>query len=109
MVSWYLSTSPKKQRELFFSLKSPRDLADLLEISYSQLVYNIFKVSDADKYTIFNIPKKAGGYRTINSPISSIKIIQWKLNEILLNVYSPKPSVYSYVKNRNIDHARAFL
>lgn len=97
-----ISISPSEQVEAFYSLNSPRDLSQLLNIRYPRLIYHLYKVPDDDKYTIFNIPKRSGGVREIQAPISAIKIIQKKLNEVLLNVYKVKPSVFSYVRNRSI-------
>lgn len=97
-----LSSTPEKQIELFFSLKTPRDIASLLEIEYGRLVYHLHKVPDASKYKTFEIPKKSGGIREISAPITALKLIQQKLAEILLRVYKPKPSVFGYVLNKNI-------
>jgi RNA-directed DNA polymerase len=94
--------TPEEQKNSFLALKTPRDLADLLGIEYSLLIYHIYKVPDSQKYKIFEIPKKSGGVRKICAPVSSLKIIQHKINEILLNIYTVKPSVYGYVKNKNI-------
>ena len=87
----------------FYSLTTPRDVAELLEVvDYGKLVYHLYKVPDSEKYKVFTIPKKSGGEREITSPVTALKIIQQKLNEVLLNVYKPKPSVFSYVRKRSI-------
>lgn len=89
-------------KNIFLSLRTPREVADLLDIEYGRLVYHLYKIKDEDKYKSFNLPKKTGGVREINSPVTALKLIQQKLNEILLDVYQPKPSVYGYVRKRNI-------
>ncbi len=97
-----LPSISEEQIELFLSLKTPRDVASLLEIEYGRLVYHLYKVQDESKYKTFEIPKKSGGIRAISAPISALKLIQQKLAEILLQVYKPKPSVFGYVLNKNI-------
>ncbi len=94
--------SPTEQQEAFLSLKNPRDVASLLEYRYSALVYQIYKVPDDSKYETFEIPKKAGGTRTITSPSRTLKFIQRRLADILINVYKPKPVVYGFVSGKNI-------
>jgi len=93
--------SPASKKD-FLSLRTPRDVAELLDIEYGRIVYHLYKVSDKDKYKSFKIPKKTGGWREINSPVTALKIIQKKLNNILLDVYRPKPSAYGYVRYKNI-------
>jgi RNA-directed DNA polymerase len=101
-VSLVLSSSGEELREQFFALRSPRDIARLLEVDYSVLVYHLYKVRSSKKYTVFPVRKKSGGYRQISAPVTALKIIQQKLNQVLLNVYQPKPSVHSYVLGRSI-------
>ncbi len=97
-----LTPEQQAQAEAFLSLETPRGIARLLDIEYGRLVYHLYKVPEESKYKTFQIPKKSGGTREINSPITAIKLIQQKLNDVLLNVYKPKPSVFSYVRHRNI-------
>lgn len=54
------------------------------------------------KYRTFLIGKRSGGFRNINSPNESLKILQRKLNHILQLVYKPKPSVHGFTLERNI-------
>lgn len=70
----------------FFSLRSPKDVAELLEIPYKVLNYHLYANRASQQYTIFTIPKKSGGSREICAPITPIKIIQKKLNKILQEV-----------------------
>ena len=59
-------------------------------------------MSDNQKYTTFSVPKKRGGVRQISSPVSAIKIIQNKLNQVLSAVYQPKPSAHGFLSGRSI-------
>lgn len=86
----------------FLELKSARDVSALLEVEYSTLVYHLFKTPDDKKYSTFEIPKKNGNNRKITTPISPIKIIQSKLNQVLNAVYPFKPSVHGFVQKKSI-------
>jgi RNA-directed DNA polymerase len=55
-----------------------------------------------DKYSEFHIPKKMGGKRTILAPVSSLKIIQAKLAQVLQAVYIPRATVHGFTLNRSI-------
>lgn len=96
------SDSDKKIRDDFLALKSVQSLASMLDVKYERLIYHIYKATDENKYCTFEIPKKTSGTRVINAPSTSLKIIQQRLNEILLKVYAPKPSAYAYLPKKNI-------
>lgn len=113
-------------RDQFFSLRSPLELASLIGISYGRLVYHIYKIRPSERYTSFEIPKKAGGSRSILAPTTAIKLIQRQLALILNCVYSiqvlpdkshklnPKPSAHGFTWGRSIlsnaaQHARKKL
>nr|WP_199326022.1 reverse transcriptase domain-containing protein [Nostoc parmelioides] len=89
-------------REKFYSLKQASDIADLLGVSYPRLVYHIYVVDPNQRYTTFEIAKKSGGVRQISTPITALKIIQRKLNQVLQAVYEIKPSVHGFVMGKNI-------
>lgn len=86
----------------FFKIKHEHELAGILGLDYGTLVYHIFKVPDNRKYKIFKIPKKTGGYRTLCSPISNIKLIQKKLSEILYEIYIPRINAHGFIPGRGI-------
>lgn len=97
-----LSSSPDELRAGFSALKTPQDIADLIEISLERLYYHIYIVPESARYTTFEIPKRRGGVRTISAPVTALKIIQRKLNVVLLQVYSPKPSVHSFLIGKSV-------
>ncbi len=86
----------------FKKLTCPKDIAELLEVDYSRLIYHLHKVPASNKYTVFTISKKSGGVRRITSPISPLKILQRKLNHILSNCIEPKHSAHGFVSGRSI-------
>jgi len=102
MDTLVLKANPEELRTKFLSISSPQDIADLLEIDLKRLYYHIYVVPESSRYTTFDIPKRRGGVRTISSPATPLKIIQRKLNQVLLQVYTPKPSVHSFLPNRSI-------
>jgi RNA-directed DNA polymerase len=101
-MSTKLSSSPDELRSKFYALEKPQDVADLLEIDLRRLRYHIYIAPKSSRYSIFDIPKRAGSVRTISAPATALKIIQQKLNQVLLQVYSPKPCVHSFLPNRSI-------
>jgi RNA-directed DNA polymerase len=101
-MSVELKENPDVLRKKFFELTTPQDVADLLEIKYRRLNYHLEIVPPQEKYRIFYIHKKSGGMRTITSPISALRIIQSKLNQIFRLVYKPGPSIHGFVLNKSI-------
>jgi len=97
-----LSAEPEELKNRFLALKTVKDIADLLEIDRNHLNYHLYISPPSKRYTTFDIPKKSGGTRRISTPVTALKIIQRKLNQILLHVYKPKPSVHSFVLGQSI-------
>jgi RNA-directed DNA polymerase len=97
-----LSKGGQELREQFLALKTPENLADLLEIEYITLIFYLYRVRPTNNYSSFRIPKKSGGFRTISAPHTPLKIIQRKLNTILQDVYKPNPAVHGFTKGRSI-------
>lgn len=97
-----LTADPKELYEKFFQLKTRQDVANLLEVDLQVLKYHLYISSPSSRYRTFSIPKRSGGSRKISSPATALKIIQMKLNFIFKLVYPPKPSVHSFLPERNI-------
>ncbi len=98
----FLHESCEELSKKFQELKSPRDVAQLLQVPYEYLVYYIYRVPHDSRYIEFRIPKKSGGYRTIHSPQGSLGIVQRKLSQVLYAVYQPRPSVHGFAASRSI-------
>jgi RNA-directed DNA polymerase len=86
----------------FLSLETKKDVARLLDVSYDQLIYHLYKVPEDKKYKEFSILKKAGSPRIISAPISALKILQRKLSQVLYAVYEPKATVHGFLPGRSI-------
>jgi RNA-directed DNA polymerase len=89
-------------KEEFKNLKTPRDIARLLDVSYDRLVYHLYKVPENRKYKEFSIPKKSGDTRIISAPATALKILQRKLSQVLYSVYEPKAAVHGFLPSRSI-------
>jgi RNA-directed DNA polymerase len=93
----------------FNQLKKFSDIADLLEVTSSQLAYY---THGGQMYSTFSIPKKGGGARTISAPANALNILQKKLNYIFQLVYRPTNVVHGFrvgkgvVSNASL-HSRA--
>jgi RNA-directed DNA polymerase len=101
-MSLKLTSSPEELRAAFYALETREDIAALLDIDDLQLRYHLYISDKSRRYTVFAIPKKSGGEREISAPISALKIIQRKLNQVLQSVYQPKPSAHGFVHERSI-------
>jgi RNA-directed DNA polymerase len=109
-MSINLSLSSDEIRERFCNLSKREDIAELLDISDSQLRYHLYIFPISKAYKEFKVPKRAKGYRVIHAPRTSLKIIQRKLNQVLNCVYQPKPSTYGFTIGKSIiDNAERHL
>ena len=100
--SLVLTATPEELREKFFLMRDRSHAAELLDIDIKTLIYHLYRVPEGKKYKTFEIPKSLGGTRTISAPITTIKIIQKKLNQVLQCIYRPRNVVHSYRHDRNI-------
>lgn len=103
-MSLRLSTEPEELTSKFAVLKTRQDVADLLEVDRAHLNYHLHISPRSTRYTTFDIPKRSGGTRKISTPVTALKIIQRKLNQVLQHVYWDKrrPSVHSFIPKRSI-------
>ena len=69
--------------EILKSATSLSDIAHLLGYEPKVVSYTLYKLTPAQKYTTFEIPKRNGGQRTINAPVPRLKGLQRKLAELL--------------------------
>ncbi len=97
-----LKDNPEVLKQKFYDLKTSKCVAKLLEVPIGRLVYHIYKVKTNGRYKTFGIPKKSGGIRQISAPVTALKLIQRKLNQVLQAVYQPKPAVHGFVEGKNI-------
>jgi RNA-directed DNA polymerase len=101
-MSFSLSGTPEELTQQFFALQTPQDVAAMLEIKYSYLVYYLHRLPIEQQYTVFEIPKRSGGVRNISAPKTSLAILQGKLKQVLQAVYQPKKCVQGFVTEKCI-------
>lgn len=107
-MGFFLYSSCEELEREFYRIKTPRDIAQLLEVPYSRLVYYIYKLPEEHRYKIFEVPKRLSGFRKISSPKRGLLIIQKKLSQVLYAVYRPRPSVHGFTVQKSIlTNARA--
>jgi RNA-directed DNA polymerase len=98
----YLYKNCDELKQEFLTLKLPRDIAALLDVSYDRLIYHTYRISNERKYIEFSIQKKSGKLRTISAPATALKILQRKLSQVLYCVYDPKAAVHGFTPSRSI-------
>lgn len=87
---------------LFRTMRTTSDVADLLELPDGYLKRILRTRRERANYTMFMLPKKGGGERSIAVPPKNLSILQKKLNRVLQLVYRPKPAVHGYRHRRSI-------
>lgn len=84
-------------KEHFVGLKSDSDVANILEIPVGQLLHILY--SQKQNYDSFTVKKKSGKSRIIDSPRTSIKILQDKVKPLIEAHYRVKKPVHGFVGN----------
>lgn len=97
-----LKATDDELKTKFYNLKTLKDIASLLEVDMKTVVYLVYRKDPSSTYHTFEKRKRSGGIRVIDAPISSIKILQQKLNYILLRVYQPKPCVHGFLNEKSV-------
>src|SRR5260370_8530538 len=59
------------------------DLAKLLSVEPKAMSYIVYRRPAGTKYRTFQIAKRSGGQRTIQAPVSSLKVLQRRLADLL--------------------------
>jgi RNA-directed DNA polymerase len=81
----------------FSNLRSFRSIANLLEIDPRILKHYLRRTNN---YKVFSLRKRSGGERVISSPVTALKILQRKLNQVLHAVYRSRSPVHGFVRKK---------
>lgn len=81
------------------NIKSLEDLCEVLNISVNFFKYVIYVKKN--KYFTFQIPKKSGGFRTIEKPCNELKVIQRNLLKYLEKNYEFLDCQHGFIKGRS--------
>ena len=98
-LSIRLNAPDAKLIEDFSKLRTFRDVAELLEVDRKTLRHYLRRHGN---YRIFSLRKRSGGKRTIATPVTPLKIIQRKLNQVLHAVYGSRSPVHGFVRGKSI-------
>ncbi|NKC19162.1 TIR domain-containing protein [Pseudoalteromonas sp. S4498] len=79
----------------FIGLKTSADLASILEVPVGQLLHILY--AQNNQYTSFEVKKKSGKSRLIESPRNSIRILQNKVRPLIEAHYRVKKPVHGFV------------
>ncbi|MEJ6531908.1 TIR domain-containing protein [Pseudoalteromonas sp. NFXS39] len=82
-------------KDCFIGLQSDNDVANILEIPVGQLLHILY--SQSQNYNSYTVTKKSGKKRVIDSPNSSIKILQNKVRPLIEAHYRVKKPVHGFV------------
>jgi RNA-directed DNA polymerase len=86
----------------FPKLKSGAAVAEFLGLSWEALRYCLFRSPKEQRYRVFKIPKRSGGFRDIEAPCDQLKSIQGALLRVLEQIYFPRPPVHGFTFKRSI-------
>lgn len=96
-----MSAENKELVDSFYQLKTREDVAHILGTSNKQLIKLLYIKKTDNLYREYRIPKKSGGFRTINIPDKRLLNLQRKLLRILEEVYKVKPSAYGFIQGKS--------
>jgi len=94
-MSTRLSADDATLASTFLRLRTFNDVAVLLDVNPKTLRFYLHK---ANNYKAFTLRKRCGGFRAISSPVSPLRIIQRKLNQVLHAVYRGRSPVHGFVR-----------
>jgi RNA-directed DNA polymerase len=98
-VSLKLNADNASLADQFSRLRTFSDVARLLEIEPVKLRYYLHR---SNNYKVFTLQKRTGGKRVISTPITPLKIIQRKLNQVFHAVYGGRSPVHGFIRKKSI-------
>lgn len=102
MLSAKLTTTPAAALAVLRADDSGRQGALALEVPLHQLLHILYERPFEGNYTVFQIPKKRGGYRTICAPRGTLAVLQEKVLSILAPHYAPPSWVHGFAPKRSV-------
>lgn len=97
-----LKGSASELARRFVGLQSARDLAELLDVPYSHLMYLAYRARDEELYTTFSIRSRSGRVREVSAPRASLKIVQRKIARLLNEFLRDSKIAHGYVPGRSV-------
>jgi RNA-directed DNA polymerase len=84
------------------TIETSQDAAAFLGVGHGAMLYALYRSSDAERYTPFEIPKRSGGMRLIHSPCGLTRQMQEKLGPVIRDAYKAHPAAHGFVPERSI-------
>lgn len=97
-----LIRSDEEIKSAFRAMKTTADVANLLEVSETQLTYAIWRKPESARYHTWQIQKRNGSYREIDAPRKTHRILQHKMAYALSLVAQRRGSAHGFVSGRSI-------
>ncbi|MCI4664083.1 MAG: reverse transcriptase domain-containing protein [Neomegalonema sp.] len=96
-----LKSAERSETEARFpkSFQSADELAAFLGVSKREMHREIYA---ADRYESFEIPKRTGGMRPIDSPSGLTREAQYKLLPMLIERHRPHPASHAFIEGRSV-------
>lgn len=98
-MSLRLTADDATLKDAFSRLSNFRDIAAILDVDRKILRHYLHRVNN---YREFELAKASGGTRKISSPVTPLKIIQRKLNQVLHAVYGGRSPVHGFARKKSI-------
>lgn len=85
-------------------IETDKELAEFLSIEYKTLRFLTYHrdVVTTDHYYRFKIPKKSGGMRDIAAPKTSLKSVQRKILDDILNKIPVSPNAHGFLNGKSV-------
>ena len=104
----YFSRPIADVADLFLKMSNIDDLAKVLEVPKTNLVYIAYRKGLASQYKVFQVRKKSGGFREICMPLGGLRVIQQKLKKIFDHIDNKPLCSHAYHKGKSyLTNARA--
>ena len=98
----WIDIPQREFREEYRRLDSLHDLARFWGVQPRQLSYYAFRIDKRQAYKTFEVPRRYGRARRIDTPVTTLKYIQRLIHESLTKVYGPHPAVHGFLPGRSI-------
>lgn len=77
-------------------------LAAIFGVSAQRLASLLYSSGGVSGYRVFEIPKKSGSYRIIESPVGTRRRVQVSLKGMLDEIYRPPSAAHGFVSKRSV-------
>ena len=83
-------------------LETAQDVARYFELDQSRLIHALYRAPEAQRYHLFEIPKRSGGIRQISAPRGLVRKLQDRLLPVLQEICENHPSSHGFIAARSV-------